>query len=243
MEIVAIIPVSGRETLLKHTVARLKKQTIPIRVMCCGHTDSEREVCEEGGAEFIQVASDVLTGTKWQMMVNLSKEKYNPDALLILGSANFISDNWCEEMTKYLVDGVKLVGVMGLYYMHIWFNGKPTMYYFPGYPVGHIRHVETVGIGRIIPRSTLDALDWKLFEDVRRSNDSYMMRNINRVQGVIAKVTDAPICAMRISSPKWKQLNSFNAFPQIFKNIRWLDANEINHFLLNNFPEAVNLEL
>ena len=54
----AVVPVSGREILLYHTIKRLEKQTYPVTAICCGHTESERAVCEGAGAEFIQCPAD-----------------------------------------------------------------------------------------------------------------------------------------------------------------------------------------
>ena len=89
--VVAVIPVFGRHPLLKHTIERLLKRNGCSDVICVGE-EEDRDVCKVAGAKFYYKDNKYL-GEKWNHAFKKAKE-LKPDAVLFVGSSDWLSDNW-----------------------------------------------------------------------------------------------------------------------------------------------------
>ena len=66
------------------------------------------DIAEETGALFVQ-CQNLPLGFKWQRGMDIARE-FDPDAILMLGSSDWVSDNWCEIMMKRIIAGADMVG-------------------------------------------------------------------------------------------------------------------------------------
>lgn len=229
-KVIVCMAVRGRLPLLKNTIERLYNKNGVFKVICSGDDHFDRKLIESCGAEWVQIPNRPL-GRKWNHAF-MAAEKYKPDACLFVGSSDWLSDNWLEEMEP-LARNVDLTGTLGCNFLHI---GKEfTGCYWPGY-VGP-REGESIGIGRLISRQVLERLHWKPFADhLNSSLDGSMQQRVKQVAGNIQVTENPNIQSCSISTDHWQNLHRISDHlsgklpSEIIPDIeKWID---------NNFPEA-----
>lgn len=237
---VAVIPVKGREPLLYWTVRRLINDGL--FVVCTGHTESEKLVCEMAGADFIMVKDNIPLGQKWQLALDKSRE-YDPSAILYMGSSDWVSSNWCNVLQKDLDDGYAMSGTKGNYMLDIQPKNQKQMIYWGGYLAD--RSDEPIGIGRLFSREILEVINWRLFDVTKDSSIDYcQMLALKAVEGMWPK--DKLVCfndskekaSLSISTYRWKNKHNFSGeakYPTA-KLIKEPDG-----VLQKYFKEAINL--
>ena len=159
-KVLAVIPVYGRETLLKYTVRRLYNKNYIHKVIVIGENDSERKVIESEGGIRIK-HSNVWLGDKWNIGFQFSK-KYEPDAILFVGSSDWISQDWIFSSYKYLKKGYGYVGKNDYHMIDI-SNSEINSNHWLGYP-WEDRKNETIGIGRLISKEFLEKIEYNPFD-------------------------------------------------------------------------------
>lgn len=200
MKVVAAIPVHGRHPLVYYTIMRLLGRNGVSAVVCTGGKE-DRAVCESAGAIFYE-AENVLSN-KWNLAFQKCRE-LKPDAVLFVGSSDWISDNWIPEMTKNLVG---MVGKLDYWLCDIGIN-EVKQGYWGGYD--HHREGEPIGIGRIISTAALDAIDWMPFLPNRPNSMDWMMysRLMDKFQRI--DINHNPeIYSLSISCYQWSNLHVF----------------------------------
>lgn len=116
--IAAVIAIHGRETITLKTVHRLKQQTYPIEhVILVGDTPQEQSIAEITDSIFVKHPNTIL-GAKWQFGIDYAKT-LNVDAVLIIGSDDWLTDNWVATMMGHIENGYNLVGKNSIYFLHI----------------------------------------------------------------------------------------------------------------------------
>lgn len=232
----AVIPVSGREPLLYHTVRRLEKQTYPTMAICCGHTESEKTVCEEAGAIFVSCPADTPLGQKWQICVELARIMVDTEAVMVLGSSDWIEDRWVETL---MAQPYQAIGVAGLYFYDIRACNATRLYFWPGY-TGPNRKGEPIGTGRIIKRELLDRMGWEIFyRDYTNSLDWSTMRLVEAV-GEQMVCYQGDLKGLSISTYRWKNKHSFRGLIRT-NHVEWYNDARIAEFIPKYFPEGINL--
>ena len=208
MKTVAVMPVKGREPLLYHSVNRMTRNGI--HVICCGHTISEKIICESAGAVFYTCDPGTLLGKKIQFCVDRAEEMY-PEYLLIMGSSDFISHNWMTEMIKKSQEGYAMVGTLGCYFLDIQPKNVKRAVFWKGYV--NERKGEPGGIGRVLSRSALDMMGWNVFDtDINSSLDGSSMRHLNKLaprwgDKLVGNVTSPEIMSVSISTYRWENMH------------------------------------
>ncbi len=232
----ALIPVSGREILLHHTIKRLSKQTYPTSAICCGHTESEKAVCEEAGAIFISCPADTPLGEKWQLCAELARHQEGVEAVMILGSSDWVEDKWVETLMK---EPYGALGSKGLFFYDIRPCNTTRLYFWPGY-TGPTRAGEPIGTGRIIKRELLDKMNWEIFyRDYTNSLDWSTMRLVEAV-GEQMVCYDGDLKGLSISTYRWENKHSFRGLIRTSK-VQWYNDAAIAEFIPKYFPEGINL--
>ena len=205
MNIAAAIPVNGRHPLLKYTIERLLKKCGVSNVVCVGER-SDRHVCEQNGALFHRHANSPL-GRKWNYAFQLCKE-LNPDAVLFVGSSDWVSDDWCRILYPYLENNL-MVGKLGCHLLDI--SKIYRVLYWPGYAKGlrrkdFRRKNEPIGIGRMLSRDFLNSINWKPFEDHQENSLDWSM--YLKARGKVA-VSDDNVYSLSVSTNRWGNKHKF----------------------------------
>lgn len=205
-KVVACMAVHGRLPLVEHTIKRLYRKNDVHKVICVGEMESERRVCEDAGAEWVEYRNYPL-GDKWNQAF-MAAEKEKPDAVLFVGSSDFIENNWIHTMRPY-VENYGFAGAKGCFFIDL--RETKRLVWWPGYAESRRtrdRDDETIGIGRMLSRELMAKLNWQPF-DYRLNNslDSSMKK---RAAAVGFKDVMVPgLKALSISTDQWPNKHRF----------------------------------
>ena len=228
-KVVAVIPVHGRLELLPHTIGRLYKKNGVHTVICVGDGEKEKIVCTEAGAVWVPHQNKPL-GAKWNKGFKAARELH-PDAVLYVGSSDWLSDSWLTVMQPY-VNQHQMAGVPGMHLLDIGTSMRVCKW--AGYTNG--RRNETIGIGRVISAQLLNKIDWMPFDDTKDNSMDRCMKDKAAAVGVNDHfVRDERLVALSISTNKWPNKHSFE---QHWANIMPSEKIfQVDDFL-KDFPEA-----
>lgn len=236
MKIIAVIPVHGRLPLVKFTVTRLQKRNGVFMVICVGFSPEEQTLCTGLRAAFIRHKNEPL-GAKWNAGFKFAR-KYNPDAILFVGSSDWLTDNWLPEMTKYLPQ-FDLIGKLDTHFIDYRPEYGYRGFWWPGYERTNPRSGEPIGIGRIISRRILEKMDWSPFDPTMNfSMDFQMMNNVYKHGGRMIVVENADIKSLSISCNQWINKHNFereSKMPGVIKIER------LQQFIDKDFPELYRI--
>jgi len=134
---------------------------IDLRLLAVGSEDeTSRLLCEECGFDYIEQPNSPLS-YKWNAGVNAA-EKYEPDALVIVGSDDLVSPGLFHAWAEKLREGLHFFGISDMYFF------DPTdsrLGYWGGYEhtVMKDRAGEPIGCGRCFSRTLLEKMKWNLW--------------------------------------------------------------------------------
>lgn len=232
-KVVACIPVLGRLPLLEQTIKRLYRKNDVYKVICVGHGNEERNVCEDAGAVWVQHRNRPL-GDKWNAGF-IEAKQFNPDACLYVGSSDFVSYNWIDRMAPF-VRQHHLVGVPGMFLVDV--ANEIRLCYWPGYDP-KVRN-ESIGIGRMLSGELLDSIGWAPFKPfLEKSLDRSMIETCatKHVKEFILHTQE--IRALSISTNQWPNKHRFE---QHWSGDLPSQRIEGHHaFLGKNFPEVYEI--
>lgn len=231
--VIAVIPVHGRLPLLPLTIKRLLNKNGCYKVICVGDGWQEKKICEEAGAIWVPFANKPL-GKKWNAGFQASAG-FNPDAVLYVGSSDWLCDQWITIMKPY-VDSYQMAGVPGTYFMDI--QEQIRLVNWKGY-VG-TRSNESIGIGRMLSKDFLNRIDWSPFDPLKDSSLDRSMKDKGAKVGVNDyMVLDERLKAVSISTSQWENKHQF-----IHHWMNILPSDKIKHIdnFLAEFPEALELQ-
>lgn len=120
-----------------------------------------RQLCNGTGFLYVESPNRPLS-RKWNSAVKLLRE-CQPDAILIVGSDDWLSHGLLRAYARFLRDGCDYVALKDVYLIHA--NTKRCLL-FTG----------TTGVARMIRRDILDRLQWQLWPDT-------LNRSLDRVMG------------------------------------------------------------
>lgn len=206
MKVAAAIPVYGRHKLVKHTIQRLLNKCGVDHVVCVGGKD-DMETCKDAGAEFI-VHTNYPLGLKWNRAFQACKDY---DAVLFVGSSDWVSDDWVKTMLPYLETNY-MVGKLGCHLLDIAHPGFYRLVYWPGYEKGTRqreprRWREPIGIGRVLSREFLQKIAWKPFNDSQDASLDWVM--FDKANGRVA-ISEDDVHSLSISTNRWPNKHKFN---------------------------------
>ena len=214
-KIVVPIPAHGRHPLLRETVNRLKNQTLPIhQIILMGDEPETKEIAEETGALFTECPNQPL-GFKWQHGINIARE-FNPDAVLMLGSSDWISDNWCEVMMREIDRGADLIGKRKMMFVDVNETNECRLVSWNGYSRWvSWRTYEPIGAGRLFSKNILDKLGWSLFNtNAREGMDLNSLLYVVQRNGRVKMIEDPCDTIMALSLSfyhMWGNLHGFDS--------------------------------
>jgi glycosyltransferase involved in cell wall biosynthesis len=246
MKIIAVIPTYGRPELLRITVKRLYEKNKVNDVICVGSNFS--------GKALYRYHDNQPLGRKWNYGFTEAR-KLKADAVLYVGSSDWVSDNWIEVMMPYLKD-YDMVGKLDYNLAHV--TDQIKLLKFKGYTDpkwsirtllirhsmrhflnGNDRTGEPIGIGRLIRAEVLDKMDWKPFyDDYNSSMDWCMMKRIKAVGGNFAIHKGEDIQSLAVScnlwgNMHWSRWEQFMPNMERIKDPKWIET---------WFPELPNFQ-
>lgn len=233
-KVVAVIPCFGRFPLLRVTVDRLYKVNGVHKVVLVGHEHNVIEIAKQTGSKFVHHENKPL-GRKWNAGFKAAKE-LNPDAVLFVGSSDWISANWLPKSLKYLNE-YEMIGRLDCHLLDIDTNTGKRLVYWPGYGKG-LREEEPIGIGRVISARILDKIGWEPFDPLKDNSMDWQMWHAVLQNGGKVKLMNDDTKSLSISTNKWENKHNFSE--------HWngkLPSQKITDIdgFLNNFPEAKTL--
>ena len=234
--IVAPVPILGRKALFPWTCHRLiLNGIIPL---CIVESNKERLLCESYGWHVKQVKHMPL-GSKWNIGFEWAWA-FDPEAVLYVGSGDWVSDDWIDTLLPYL-DDFDMVGSKGMHFLHRIY--KPVPYarslsyfeqklgYWPGYTGD--REGESAGGGRLLSAEILRKMKWRPFRDENYRNMDYNMLYSVIHKGGRVKTVDGPK-GLSVSTDLWGNMHDFDR--DIEDRIENVDK-----FLTKYFPEGLEL--
>jgi hypothetical protein len=146
-------------------LAQRLKGDVTLQLLAIGSEgDASRELCERSGFDYIEYANSPLTH-KWNHGVRASR-RYDPDALVIVGSDDLISEDLIRVYAEKLKDGHDFLGLTDFYFFDI---ATSRLGYWPGYEATDPERAhEPVGCGRCFSRRLLEQTDWNLWPEEPR---------------------------------------------------------------------------
>jgi len=237
MKIIATIPVFGRAELVRWTIERLYNVNNCFHVICSGHEPILKAVCEASGAEWVEMPNKPL-GNKWNAAIKAA-QKYNPDAVLFVGSSDWLSSNWLEKSEPFLKN-YDLIGKKDCYFTQLFENGIIKTINWGGYANGSNREGEPIGIGRLFSARCLDKLNWRpVNPDIENSIDYSTLNNIVSVGGKVLNIEDETMMSLSIGTWKWENKHVFS------RESEYPTARKLNYLesetIYKEFPELFKI--
>lgn len=120
---------------------------------------TSRRLCEDAGFDYVEFPNSPLS-RKWNEAVRQAR-RYDPDAVVIVGSDDVISPallrSYCTELRR----GHLLFGVRDLHFFDV---RSARLGYWPGYQtIDSARVGDPIGFGRCIARPILQRTGWNLW--------------------------------------------------------------------------------
>jgi glycosyltransferase involved in cell wall biosynthesis len=213
MKVIAVIPVFGRNPLVKITIERLLKVNGCAQVVCVGSGRKDKETCEAAGAVWVEHPNTPL-GRKWNIGFFKARE-LGADAVLFVGSSDWVSENWIQKSLPHLND-YGMTGSAGCHFIDFRMDDT-RLVYWAGYKHGTPkskraaeRFGEPIGIGRMLSAECLDAIGWKPFDNSQeRSLDWTMYQKVVNAGLKVKLIDDDTMHALSISCEKWPNKHRF----------------------------------
>lgn len=233
--VIACLAVYGRLPLLEHTIKRLYRKNGCEKVICSGDQPEDKKLCESLGAVWVHHDNRHLGG-KWNLAFLKAKD-YNPDAVVFVGSSDWICDDWFKLMRPY-VEEHGFAGTAGCYMADV--ADSIRVCNWLGYKTCRPERAdETIGIGRMLSRRLLDAIGWQPFNPVlKNSLDRSMKDNAKKKGYVDFMVHDERLKALSISTNQWINKHRFESH---WRNIVPSIKMNPEPFLSTYFPEINQL--
>lgn len=201
--IIAVIAAHGRLPLLKHTIERALNKNRCTAVVCVGGSD-ERETAEKSGAIFIEHENKPL-GRKWNAGFKHAST-LKPDGVLFIGSSDWVSDNWLDEIVPLLPE-YDMIGKKDFYMADIGESIRSCVW--EGYGSGP-REIEPIGIGRVVSARIMDKFGWEPFNDLaNNSMDWQMYQRVLSNGGKCKLIEGGHIKSLSISTNRWSNMHKF----------------------------------
>ena len=194
-KVICFIPVYQRHHILKKTINSVKRQTHKTDILCVVSNEADETFCQSMGVKTVFVENRPL-GRKFQMGLEFCKIFY-PDKVLLLGSDDFLMEDYVEKMVNYEGD------LIGRNQWYLYGTAEKTLY--------STTYERTIGAGRIFGYEILNKLNWKLFPTNRNQTlDLHSARNIINAKGKINVIKDVKtaIISYKDTENKVKMINS-----------------------------------
>lgn len=215
MFIIVIIPIhfenETRKVLTRLSLKRLKQQTMKVHPLLVGSTREEKAFAQEMNYFYIHQENIPLC-KKFQKGVYEAR-KFNPDAIMMLDSDTWISDNYCEIALKNLQERqIDVIGKSCFQILNVdnWVIATQFYQQFNVY--------EPTGTGRIFLARSLDRLNWRLFPD-RTPSDKLEVASLAQCKNAGLQIevinnTQEEIYILELRSSNWSSIQDWKIIRQ-----------------------------
>lgn len=212
-KLITFVSIHGRPGVTSESIKRLYRQGEYINeIIVVGDNIRDESIANKLNVTYIEYYNDPLSW-KHQVAVDVARLR-EPDGIMVSGSDDWLSDNWCAECTSYLKEYDVIGSGDGWAVKMV--NGKPKEILHHLYN----RREDTFGPGRIISAKALDRIDWKLYMFNRNNSlDGYSWRSLHgdidgrgrpsKRYNVRKKIVERISC-LAIKGD-WEQMNPFEA--------------------------------
>lgn len=212
------------------TIKRIMGQTVPpTKVVIVGSAEVDIEIPNLIDVDYLHVSNNPL-GKKIQEGVEYCRQ-FEPDALLMCGSDDWLSPNWIDVFIPRLGE-FDIVGADCLYV--ILFSPKELVEVKRCSYEGTERDGEPVGPGRLLSRKILDKMDWQLYS--KDLNSSLDINSFRRLKEAEARILVEKNDVIKVLSPKgdWSTINNWECYTNFGKSM-----DEPEEWLEKHFPDAL----
>ena len=154
------------------------KNTVNLEFVAVGSEGNKsRKICEDAGFHYFEHENQPMSG-KWQHGLEMTK-KYNPDAVIIMGSDDIITKEIINFYIEKINLGYLLVGIKDFY---IYESTIKKLAHWRGYGKLNDAHRmdETIGLGRCLARPLLDKIKFDVWGglELKRNLDGAMTNRL-----------------------------------------------------------------
>jgi len=161
-KIICIMPIHEREIVTIETVNRLKKQKYLDDIILIGDSPLEERIAAKTGVTYIGYFNNPLS---WKIQIGIDVARTcKPDAIMISGSDNWLSDNWCEACAPYIKD-YDIIGAKQWRAARIEKNTPLELL-----ACRYVHRPDPIGAGRMISSRVLDIIGWAPYTFKRESS-------------------------------------------------------------------------
>jgi len=196
-----------RKEITIETVNLLNQQSTLWMTIIVSDSQIERNIAETVSGYFVEHPNRPLSN-KWQAGISAAKE-FEPDAILICGSDDWLTTNWCETCHEYIADGYDLVGQNAFYICNVVHGQVVEVIKRSYFRPGQIH--QPFGSGRLISRNILEALNWQLYPpDINGTLDGMSYNRIVERKGRVKLLNDHNDLKVLLVKGSWECLDSWN---------------------------------
>jgi len=233
-KVVCVMAIHQRREVTLETLRLLKLQTIAPHIVAVGDSEYERDIVRQvEGVTWVQHANQPLSD-KYQAGVTRARQ-FDPDAIMIGGSDTWLSPAWIEAYLPYLNE----YGMVGQSRVSVVLIERGSLQMLElSYTE---RRKDPMGVGRLISRAALDAIDWRLFPSGLRHNlDKQSWHRVVEA-GIQTKQIDLDkACLVGVQSPAWLTMNSWAKLANSKnRNVSKAHYSNPKQMLAERFPEAL----
>ena len=160
-------------------------------------------ISKNNGWKYIEAPNNPVS-QKWNAGIKSLKD-INADAVIILGSDDFISDNLLLEYKKRLNENYVLIGVKDMYVFDVatkrfgrWRGYRPNIY--------EDRTGETIGMARCISRKVMEMVNYDIWLNIGADSglDGIMSSRFKSLGLEYCSESNTPLCEIEGDSKKYK---------------------------------------
>jgi len=236
MRVVAVIASYGRKNILDDAVKCIANQVSDVIIVGSSNAvegtmlgcQYEKEFAESHNLIYVDHKNSPL-GQKWQAGLNRARE-LQPDAVLICGSDDLISDGWVLDYINCKYVSVKKTVLYGTREWYVYNALTDEMI-----TCNYRTREDVIGAGRIISKELLDLLDWQIFPTeggIGCDLYSYNKMIKHDIYQMTARYDKILLCVKAAwhCLDSWQQLLSAQSL-----NISWVHEDEKQRILNNVF--------
>lgn len=167
-KICLIMPIWKRQNLTEKIMRYYQKMKLSlegeielINIAVGSEGEKSKKLSEKYHFDYIEHENFPLS-KKWDRGIKESK-KFNPDAVLIIGSDDVIEPKLIHSLLNKLNEGRLVVGIMDLY---IYDTQNKILNHWNGYSKNNHRYGETIGLCRLISKNLLEKMNYSIWRNL-----------------------------------------------------------------------------